>query len=211
MLTRGQQDFIKLLNVREGSQPRVVFWGWLEAAFTSIAGIEPDVRAIFPDVPEDARDARLARYVEMSSLCDAGVQADRGDFLGPVAGEIGALNDRAGQFFTPWEIALLMASMQVPDMLESLHRKPVISVGEPACGSGAMVLALIRVLTDAGITVPWRVWFEVGDLDRRCCLMTFVQMSLVGSAGVVRQENALTQERWMEAYIPIRLRPEPKP
>ena len=68
------------------------------------------------------------------------------DILGPLYMELEIANKDAGQFFTPPELSELMANLTFGDMLGRLETQPFITAGEPACGAGGMILALVKVM-----------------------------------------------------------------
>ena len=80
--------------------------------------------------------------------------------------------------------------------------KPLITLAEPCCGAGRLVLAFASVVKAAGFNPQRRLWIEATDVDRVCQQMTFIQMSLCGLAGTVTHGNSLTRETWERAMTP---------
>lgn len=86
-----------------------------------------------------------------------------GDFLGRVFMQLELGDKYRGQFFTPWDVARMMAAMQLGDTEALFRDKPFITLSEPACGAGCMVLAFADVLRKGGVaTAP----VSVGLRDR---------------------------------------------
>jgi type I restriction-modification system DNA methylase subunit len=100
------------------------------------------------------------------------------DILGPLYMELEIANKDAGQFFTPPELSELMANLTFGDMLGRLDSQPFITAGEPACGAGGMILALVKVMTRAGHDPARKLWVQAIDVDRLAALMCYVQLSL---------------------------------
>ena len=100
------------------------------------------------------------------------------DILGPLYMELEIANKDAGQFFTPPELSELMANLTFGDMLDRLDSQPFITAGEPACGAGGMILALVKVMTRAGYDPARKLWVQAIDVDRMAALMCYVQLSL---------------------------------
>ena len=68
------------------------------------------------------------------------------DVLGRLYHDLELHNKWRGQFFTPQSIADMMAEMSISDHDADIGRRGYITVCEPCCGSGVMIL-LRRILT----------------------------------------------------------------
>lgn len=91
-----------------------------------------------------------------------------------------------GQFFTPDSVVNMMAAITFPGLDDySL-------IGEPACGSGRMILA-----AHARNTL---CYYHATDLDSMCAKMTAINMCFHNMVGVVNQANTLSLE-WYKGYI----------
>ena len=81
----------------------------------------------------------------------------------------------------------------------------LITIAEPTCGAGGLIVAAIDVLKDAGVNYAWNVFVDCGDIDSRCVHMTYLTLSLLGVPAVVRKGDALSldySETWYTpAYI----------
>ncbi|MGC6458457.1 MAG: N-6 DNA methylase [Akkermansiaceae bacterium] len=101
------------------------------------------------------------------------------DLLGPYYCEINAKSgrDQRGEFYTPTEINTLMVKMIV-DVDEVIERGVPISVSEPACGSGGIVLALAEEFAKAKAVDLIRATAQ--DISRVACDMAYVNLTLWG-------------------------------
>ena len=65
------------------------------------------------------------------------------DFLGSLYHDLNLQQEQKGQFFTPYDISRFMAEIPFAgnNAKEELDRKGHISVNDPACGAGAMLIA----------------------------------------------------------------------
>lgn len=123
------------------------------------------------------------------------------DVLGQLYMELELGNTNAGQFFTPPEVSELMARMTYGDELKEIN-KPFITLQEPACGAGGMVLAFVKVMLSHGHNPLHRLWVQAIDVDRTAALMCYIQMSLWGVPGAVVVGNTLSLEVREVFYTP---------
>lgn len=115
-----------------------------------------------------------------------------------------------GEFHTPKTICDLMARMTLGDM-ESLPPEGPISVCEPACGAGAMILSLAEACPPE---VRRRLRVTAIDISRTACDMTFINTTLWGVSTRVIHGNSLSLETWaawsnihyIAPWLPLALR-----
>lgn len=129
------------------------------------------------------------------------LDAEPYDVLGQLYMELNLGNEHTGQFFTPPELSELMARMTCGDALKKLD-KPFITLGEPACGAGGMVLAFAKVMLSHGHDLSRRLWVQAQDIDRTAALMCYLQMSLWHIPGAVIVGNTLSMEVREVFYTP---------
>lgn len=63
------------------------------------------------------------------------------DFLGEMFMGLNLGNHWKGQFFTPYNVCRMMAEMQADGIEERVQRQGWISVNDPCCGAGALLIA----------------------------------------------------------------------
>lgn len=128
------------------------------------------------------------------------------DFDGEIYMDSGTSSDKAGQFFTPYSVSKMMAEVNFnKDKLKAeIAADPdhVITIYEPTCGAGGLIVAEIEVLKDAGINYAWNAFVDCGDIDARCVHMTYLTLSLLGVPAVVRRGDALMMEYSETWYTP---------
>jgi type I restriction-modification system DNA methylase subunit len=115
-----------------------------------------------------------------------------------------------GEFHTPKTICDLMARMTLGDM-DSLLAEGHISVCEPACGAGAMILSLAEACPPE---VRRRLRVTAIDVSRIACDMTFINTTLWGIPTRVIHGNSLSTECWaawsnihyISPWLPLALR-----
>ncbi len=108
-------------------------------------------------------------------------EGEFGDVLGPVYQNLASMGAKSimGQFFTPWPVAVMMAGMTMGDLKDHETRKKPITISDPACGSGVMLLAAKAVVAaERGRQALRDYAFYGQDIDRVCVNMCRVQMKL---------------------------------
>lgn len=132
----------------------------------------------------------------------AALDEDPRDILGPLYMELEIANKDAGQFFTPPELSELMANLTFGDMLGKLETQPFITAGEPACGAGGMILALVKVMIAEGHNPADRLWVQCIDVDRMAALMCYTQLSLWNVPAEIIVGNTLSWDIREVWYTP---------
>lgn len=122
------------------------------------------------------------------------------DVLGEIYQQIGANSNRIGQVFTPRHIANAMAKMILNT--EELSKKEYISIGDPTCGAGVLLIEAANVLNEDNIDYKKKVFMIGQDLDFICVCMTYIQLSIYGIPAAVIYGNTLTQETITTFYTP---------
>ena len=136
-----------------------------------------------------------ALFVDMfACLMESYMENPAQDFLGSLYMGLDFGNGWKGQFFTPWHVAEMMAKMNFSSDTEAeLTEKGYVSVCDPTCGSGVMLLAFANAFkTVTGKDFTDKVLFVGQDLDPVVAKMCYIQLSLIGAAGYVKIGNALT-------------------
>lgn len=98
------------------------------------------------------------------------------DHLGQLYMELAQGNSALGQFFTPYDLCRLMASITNTGAWAELNER-VVYVNEPCSGAGAMMLATIQSIEEEqGLKALENLSITTIDLDPLCCKMTAVQI-----------------------------------
>ncbi len=148
---------------------------------------------------------------EMNRFAEAlaGVTNELSDELSDVLGRLFMVlelgSEGMGQFFTPYDVSVLMAQMQAPEMVELCKTQEFITVNEPTCGAGGMVIAIADALQKSGINYQKQVHVTAQDLSATAVHMTYIQLSLLGIPAVVVHGNTLTLEQMDVWYTPMHI------
>lgn len=148
-----------------------------------------------------------ALFPKMFAELVLALEAEPGDVLGEVFGQLELGNAARGQFFTPYEIAKLMAETTVDRgyIDEAIAERGYLSVSEPACGAGAMLIAFVEKVKELGYNPAQMLHFTAVDVDARAVHMAYLQLGLLGVPGVVVEGNTLTLEEREHWYTPIHI------
>jgi len=110
-----------------------------------------------------------------------------GDILGDIYSSLELTNKKNGQFFTPYHVCKMMAAMQTSKehLPVEIQNKGYITVNDPCCGAGAMLIAFAEQCLECGINYQQSVLFVAQDIDPVAARMCYVQMSQLGMPGYV--------------------------
>ena len=98
-----------------------------------------------------------------------------------------------GQFFTPYHLSYLIASLGYGDRIEELTDGEMIEVSEPATGGGGMMIAIAQVMEEKGKDYRKQLHVVAQDLDWNGVYMTYIQLSLLGVKAIVVQGDSLCE------------------
>ncbi|WP_249263147.1 N-6 DNA methylase [Serratia marcescens] len=108
-----------------------------------------------------------------------------------------------GQFFTPFHLSELMAGLVAGDRLAALDNEPYITLSEPTCGAGGMVIAFAKVMLARGYNPQTQLRVDCVDIDPVAAWMCYIQLSLLGIPARVVIGNSLTLKYQREMYTPF--------
>jgi hypothetical protein len=131
------------------------------------------------------------------------LEAESQDFLGSVFMELDLGSHWHGQFFTPYNLAAAMGRMTYDH--ELLKDREFITVQEPTCGAGVMVIGFADAMRAAGANPQQQMHVTAIDIDPLCVHMCLIQLSLLHIPAVVVHGNALSLEEWSRWYTPAHL------
>jgi len=143
---------------------------WLVNDVLADFGLRPQEQA-----PEDAGEW-LRRSA--SVYADLAARFPFCDVLGHVYQSIGSRGHRGalGQYFTPPSVSALIGALLAGSMERPAHGA-LLRACEPACGSGALVLAFMRAQTETNGLDALRHWSITAiDLDVLCARMCAAQV-----------------------------------
>lgn len=132
--------------------------------------------------------------VELFSIVvDALTENPRQDFIGGLYNALRLQQKQKGQFFTPYHICEFMSEVQFAgeNVQKEIKEKGYISVNDPACGAGALLVAFANVSLAHGINYQRDVLFVAQDIDYTAVRMCYLQLSLLGCPAIVIHGDSL--------------------
>lgn len=187
-----------------------VFTTFLEITATCLsAETDPstakDRKARYQELIEGMEPETVNAYARMCALLYLAVREnwdEPRDILGAVYHELNLNNAWNGQYFTPDDVCRMMAMLTLgEDKLDSANQE-LLTINEPACGSGAMVIGAVWAMKKSGTDYRQKSLFYAQDIDIRCVWMAHIQLVLYEIPAVVVHGNTLTLEEWSRWYTP---------
>ncbi|EDP9510134.1 N-6 DNA methylase, partial [Salmonella enterica subsp. enterica serovar Java] len=149
---------------------------------------------------EDANNMSrlLAEVIEGLEFCPT-------DFLGQIFMNLELGNTRHGQYFTPYNVCYTMSRMTLSDRLSVLTsgERDFITVSDPACGAGGMIVAMAEAMLEAGFNPQKQMMVYCVDIDPVAAMMCYIQLSLMGIPAIVATGNSLTVAIKREMATPM--------
>lgn len=128
------------------------------------------------------------------------------DFLGNLYMSLDFGRGWSGQFFTPWHVAEFMAQIELANgvVFSELEKQGYISVNDPACGAGCMLIAFAQACRKMEkINYQRQVLFVGQDIDRVVAQMCYIQLSLLGCPGYVVVGDTLARPTCGSVLRPV--------
>ncbi len=200
---QSQKSVVKLIDSLCGRYSR---WEvWQDFIIMSAISISNVVDGSHRDSREKQYLDRAAKYSEkeletfaqmFAEVTNAMEQNPDQDFLGELFMALDLGNEWKGQFFTPYDVCRLMASMTYNnDLKQQITQKGWVSVSDPACGAGALLIAFANECRRPGHEINYQtsVLFVAQDVDFLAGCMCYIQLSLMGCPGYVVIDDTLSR------------------
>lgn len=155
--------------------------------------------------PED-----MELFGEMTAYLVEELEENPSDALGTIFMRGGFGSGITGQFFTPFNLSMLTAQLAAKSFMERVKAGEKISINEPTCGSGGMIIAAAVVMKNQGINYQSVMEVVAQDLDWRSVHMCYVQLSLLGISAIVVQGDTLAEPFIRGEYPESRILITPK-
>ena len=127
------------------------------------------------------------RFAEMLAILTMAYEWRMSDLIGELYMTMEFSNADSGQFFTPYDVSLMMSKMLGAEPNEN----GMYTLNEPSCGSGGAIVAYADTLKRNKINYQEKLRVVCNDLDYDVVKMCYIQLSLLGIDAVVYQKNTL--------------------
>ena len=158
------------------------------------------------DVAKQYTKEQVLIFGEMLALLVSALEEKHKDFLGQVFSMNNFGNTHKGQFFTPYHLSKMMAEIVNVDFKEiekQLENYDYVTLSEPCCGSGGMIIAFAETLKENGYNYQHQLYVEAVDIDEICFKMTYIQLSLLGIPAKVIRGDTLSMRYYEVLYTPF--------
>lgn len=193
-----KREIIKTIEKMSGRySPYNIFSDWIQMCALAIQNgcsvIEDkawkDREQLYKDTQRKYSHQEMDEFAQMFVWLGDALTENMSDVLGQIYMEAGMGSKYTGQFFTPFHVSELCARMSID--LNNLPDHGKITLNEPSCGGGGMIIAACKVLHEAGFDFQRRLDVVAQDLDWKGVYMTYLQLSLIGCRAIVVQGDTL--------------------
>jgi hypothetical protein len=105
--------------------------------------------------------------------------------------------------FTPFELSYMIAKMTFGD--DPIPEKGYLAIGEPAAGTGGMVIAAAKVLKDLNLNYQRVMHVTATEIRAPLAHMAYIQMSLLHIPAVIIHGDSLALEEWSRWRTPAHI------
>lgn len=124
------------------------------------------------------------------------------DFLGQVFMSLNLGSQANGQYFTPYSVCKFMAEINFTE-IETIQNNQLITLSEPCCGSGGIIIAFAETLKEQGYNYQHQLFVEAIDIDETCFKMAYIQLSILGIPARVMLGDTLAWKFQKVLYTPF--------
>ncbi|EMF07201.1 hypothetical protein F518_03606 [Serratia marcescens VGH107] len=163
----------------------------------------PEIESEYMAIIQRYEKAAAQRMADLYSWLVIGLDQEMGDFLGSLFMELELGSSNIGQFFTLFNLSELMTSLVAGERISELENEPYITLSEPTCGAGGMVIVFAKQMLERGYNPQTQLRADCVDIDPVAARMCYIQLSLLGIPARVVIGNSLTQKYQREMYTPF--------
>lgn len=199
---------IESIGYRHGIQ--TIFDDYLTIASCAVSNAVDKVHfeereALYMETIKKYSKEELQKFVELHAMVVNALEQSlySTDLLGELFHSLNQSNSRNGQFFTPIHIAEFMAEAMLGPKCTEIEEKGHVTLCEPTCGSGVMVIAAANSLYKNHYNPSQNMCVLACDNDIRCAKMAYIQLSYLGIPAVVVHGDSLAMQEYARFYTPV--------
>lgn len=159
----------------------------------------PNIEQRYKYIISHYNQEQAEEFSKLLALLVLGLEEKHQDFLGQVYSELNLGNSNKGQFFTPYHVSKMMAQINFVELKGEIDSKGFITLSEPCCGSGGMIIAYAETMKEKGYNYQHQLYVEAVDIDEICFKMAYIQLSLLGIPAKLIRGDSLAM-RYFEVY-----------
>jgi len=196
-----QKNIVKLMDGLSGRFSRWQIWqDFITMTAISIANViggpyKSQREEMYCNIAKKYSPKEMPIFAQMFCEVVEGMEINPDqDFLGELFMALDLGNEWKGQFFTPYPVCRAMAAITCGgDLKERVEAQGWVSVSDPACGAGALLIAFANECRRPGNDVNFQtsVLFVAQDIDFLAGCMCYIQLSLMGCPGYVVIDDSL--------------------
>ncbi|MFK0179631.1 N-6 DNA methylase [Streptomyces xanthochromogenes] len=199
----GYREIVKLLAANTGAKRMSeVFDNFVEMAALAlrnaaeVRGSETwEAREVqYLQVAGDYSRAELDRFAHALALVTMEVDRESCDVLGRLYMGLELGGEWLGQFYTPFDIARLIAEMQIESVAATVRENGFADIYEPTCGAGSFIVALSQAMLENGLNPQTQLHVTAEDIAPQAVHMIYIHLTLLHIPAVVRRRDILTLE-----------------
>ncbi|MDH2436764.1 N-6 DNA methylase [Pokkaliibacter sp. MBI-7] len=191
------REFISLFNQTARYHHRYKVF----ADFVTVAGIalhnaaafDQELEQQYLDIVKQYEKDDVMRFTQLFAVLTMELESHPRDVLGELYMSLDISSGHLGQFFTPFSISRMMARLQLGNndpYAENPHG--FVSVSDPACGAGGMIIAFAEALQERGHSPQQQMWAQCIDIDPIAAWMCYIQLTLLHIPAEVIIGNTLS-------------------
>lgn len=200
------KEFIsKLSNLDRSRSVSTVFNDFLTLSCCSLAQTvyrSDNLEQKYLNIIKTYKKEQAEEFSKLLAFLVLGLEQESQDFLGKVYMFLNLGSQANGQYFTPYSVSKFMAEINFTK-IESFKSNQLITLSEPCCGSGALIIAFAQTIKEQNINYQQNLFVEAIDISEMCFKMTYIQLSLLGIPAKVIQGDSLSLKFRQVLYTPF--------
>lgn len=192
-----QNEILKIFNNMAGKySASEIFTDWLEWNASTMQSFRGEnwehLKTTFDYLANKYDRSHFEQFKVIDEILNEGLIETAEDILGVVFMKMSPTKN-LGQFFTPTHCCSLLVKLQSnshEDIKKEIEEQGCITVSDPTCGGGALLIAYYKYAKENGIDTS-KILFHGKDIDRRCAQMTYLQLQTLDANALIEVGDTL--------------------
>ena len=196
----------KIHDLDRSKSVQSVFQDFLSLSTYSLAQPfyrNPDIEQKYKLIIEEYTKEQAEEFPKLLAFLISALEEEHQDFLGQLYMNLGFGNAKKGQFFTPYSVSKMMSEINFADIDLKMKNKDFITLSEPCCGSGGIIIAFAETMKNKGYNYQHQLYVEATDIDDMCFKMTYIQLALLGIPAKVIRGDTISLRYYEVLYTPF--------